>query len=576
MIDPKNERWETLVDRLARGELDRRQFLALAGAAGVLSALGCAACEGTLAVDSAMAASEVQRENRSALRDAYDYIVAGAGSAGCVLAARLAEAGAEVLVLEAGGDDTAAQVSTPALWFTNLNTDRDWQLKALPSPALSGRSAPVATGRVLGGGGSINAMAWVRGLTSDYDGWRASGCPGWGFSDLLPIFKALEDWQGGANEWRGAGGPIPIRTSSTRHPTAQAFVDGSRVMGLDVLEDMNAPMRAGAGFVNTNITSQGTRASSARCFLRPALVRRNLTLQLNAQVTKLTFKGTRCTGVSLVMNGASRAIRARKEVLVTSGAIGSAKLLMLSGLGRAADLHANGIVPLVDLPGVGSNLQDHALILGVVFAYQGKMPPSSPTSNAGEVAAFLRSSHSRRDPDIEIVNGEYPFVTPEVRERYGALPPDAFTLGVSCTQPSGRGSVRLADADWRSPPTIDGPYLKTDHDLEVTLEAIELARQLGNDQGFDAVRAKEIVPGRKVDKQALVDLARNGAISFGHACGTCSMGTSGTVVVDPELRVHGVTGLRVCDSSVIPRIPSAPTNAIAHVIASRAADLVLA
>jgi choline dehydrogenase len=569
MIDPKRETGELLVDRLARGELDRRQFLALTGTAGLLAALNSSV------IESAMAASDVQRENRSSLRNAYDYIVVGAGSAGSVLAGRLAEAGADILVLEAGGDDTVPQVSTPGLWFTNGESDRDWHFKASPSLALLGRSAPVAAGRVLGGGGSINAMSWVRGLASDYDGWRDAGCTGWGFADLLPIFKRIEDWQGGANEWRGAGGPIPVGTSANPHPTARAFVEAARGLRIDILDDMNAPMRAGAGFLNTNITPQGTRASSARCFLRPALARSNLTLQLNAQVAKLTFKGKRCTGVSLVLDGTPRTIGARKEVLLTSGTFGSAKLLMFSGVGPTAELRANGIVPFIDLPGVGQNLQDHALTIGVVFAYHGKMPPILPASNAREVAAFLRSSQGSREPDIEIVTGEYPALTPQLRERYGALPHNAFTIAVACTQPTSRGAVRLADGDWRSLPVIDGPYLKTDHDLQVTLEAIELARQLGSDRGFDAVRDKELAPGGKLKKRALADFARIGATSFGHACGTCSMGTSANAVVDPHLRVHGISGLRVCDSSIIPRIPSGPTNAVSNVIGSKAADLVL-
>jgi choline dehydrogenase len=275
------------------------------------------------------------------------------------------------------------------------------------------------------------------------------------------------------------------------------------------------------------------------------------------------------------MNGTMRTIEARKEVLVASGSIGSPKLLMLSGIGNTAELHANGISPIADLPAVGRNLQDHALIIGVVFAYQGKMPPFSPASNAGEVAAFLCSSHSRRDPDIEIVTGEYPAVTPQLRERYGALPPDAFTLAVACTKPTGRGTIRLTDGDWRSPPAIDGPYLKTDHDLAVTLEAIEMARQLGNDRNFDAIRSKELVPGQKLDKETLMDFARNGAIGFAHVSGTCSMGTGDNAVVDAQLQVRGVTGLRVCDLSVIPNIPSGPTNAVANVIGSKAADMIV-
>ena len=569
MINRDNEMREIALDQLARGALDRRRFLELIASTGLIASLGAAG------LDRALAAGETQRANRAQIRDSYDYVVVGAGTAGCILAAGLAEAGADVLLIEAGGSDDLPQIATPGMWFTNVGGECDWHMHAAPSHYLAGRRAPVSAGRVLGGGGSINAMAWVRGLASDFDGWGAGGCRGWSFKDLLPIFKRIEDWQGGANAWRGAGGPVSIITSSDPHPTARAFIEAARDMGMPVRDDLNAPMRKGAGYLNLNITRQGTRASTARSFLRPALARSNLTLLLDTQVTKLAFAASRCIGATILDAGGSlRSVLATREVLVTSGGIGSAKLLMLSGIGDAADLLPKGVEMVADLKGVGRNLQDHALMLGVILSYQGKIPPISPVSNAGEVAAFVRSSRAGTEPDIEILTAEYPAVTPEIRAKFGAPPADAFTLAASCIRPTSRGTVTLQDKDWRTPPVIDGAYLATEHDLDVSTEAIELARALGRQKGFDEIRVAELVPGRKLDKEALHDFARNAAISFGHSVGSCRMGMGTDAVVDPELRVHGIDGLRVCDSSIMPTIVSGPTNAAAHVIASKALDLI--
>jgi choline dehydrogenase len=571
MINRDNEAREIALDKLARGNLDRRRFLEVAASSGLIASLSAAG------LDQALAASETQQANRARIRDSYDYVVVGAGTAGCILAAGLAEAGVDVLLIEAGGSDDLRQIATPGMWFTNIGGERDWHMHTAPSRYLAGRRAPVSAGRVLGGGGSINAMAWVRGLASDFDGWSAGGCSGWSFEDLLPTFKRIEDWQGEANAWRGTGGPISITTSSDPHPTARAFVEAARNMGIPVRDDLNAPMREGAGYLNLNITKQGTRASTARCFLRPALARSNLTLLLDTQVTKLAFAGSRCTGATILDGrGGLRTFSATREVLVTSGGIGSAKLLMLSGIGNADDLRPQGVKMVADLKGVGQNLQDHALLLGVVLSYKGKMPPISRVSNAGEVAAFVRSSKAGTEPDLEILTAEYPAATPEIRAKFGAPPKDAFSVAASCIRPTSRGTVRLQDSDWRTLPVIDDAYLATEHDLDVAADGIELARELGRQKGFDEILVAELVPGQKLDKDALRDFVRNAAISFGHSAGTCRMGRGTDAVVDPELRVHGIDGLRVCDSSIMPTIVSGPTNAATHVIASKSLDMITA
>jgi len=516
-----------------------------------------------------------QERRQASLQPQYDFIVVGAGAAGSVLAAELSASGAQVLVVESGGPDDAPTIANPSIWFYNVGGPLDYHLPVTPLPQLNNRNFNMALGHVLGGGTSINAMVWMRGMQRDYDGWAQNGAKGWAFADVLPVFKKQEDWEGGANEWRGSGGPIHIRRPKDPHPTAPAFIEAARQMGMPILDDVNGPMRPGAGYINMNIAADGTRVSAVRAFLRPALSRSNLTLLLNTNVVKLNFTGTRCVGVKLVTNGAVQDVAAGKEVILTAGTINSPKLLMLSGVGEAKALRSLRIDVVESLPGVGKNLQDHVLVSGVVFRYKGKMPDRPADSNAVEAEAYL-SSGTSGDTDISLVLHQLPAVTPEVASRFGTPPADAFTIAPALVQPTSTGSVRLASDNFQDAAVIDGNYLGTDHDVAAVVRAIEAAREIGKQRAFDSVRESELIPGPKAGAEEIRELARLASASFGHAVGTCKMGVDMLAVVDPELRVHGIVGLRVADASVMPHIITGPgTNASTHMIAGRAAELIL-
>jgi choline dehydrogenase len=520
-------------------------------------------------------ANEIRSPSHAQPKGSYDYIVVGGGAAGSVVAGELSKNGADVLLVESGGVDAAPTIGNPSIWFYNVGGPLDWSRPIAPVPQLGNRKLNMALGHVLGGGSSINALVWSRGMDRDYDSWERNGAAGWSFKDVLPTFKAQEDWEGGANEWRGAGGPIHVRRPGTPHPTAPAFLEAARQMGFALLDDVNGPMRAGAGYINMNIAADGSRVSASRAFLRPNLGRENLTLLLDTNATKVIFEGDRAVGVQMATRDTVRVVHATREVILAAGTIHTAQLLMLSGVGNAEELRKLGIAPVANLRGVGQNLQDHVLVSGVVFTYKSKMPDRPADSNAVEAEVFLPSGLSSHPADLCLVLEQLPIATPEASARFGPPPQEGFTIAPALVQPTSRGQVRLASADWREAPIIEGNHLGTDHDLNAIVRAIEAARELGRQSGFDAVREAEAVPGPKAaSKQDVVDLARTAAGSFGHAVGTARMGADADAVVDSKLRVHNVRGLRVADASVMPSITSGATNAPSIMIGGRAAMLV--
>ena len=559
---------QALLDLVATGQLGRRRFLILASAAGLT------ACYSAPAAEHAVAAGENQARNQAGSKSSYDYIVVGAGAAGSVVAGELSKTGADVLVVESGGVDDAPTISNPSIWFRNVGGPLDWHLPIAPAPQLNNRKFNMALGHVLGGGSSINALVWSRGMDLDYDTWERNGAAGWGFKDVLPTFKSQEDWEGGANQWRGVGGPVHVRNVRNPHPTSPALIEAARQMGVPVVDDMNGPMRPGAGYNNMNIAADGSRVSAARAFLRPNLGRPNITLLLNANVTKVVFEGDRAVGVAIAEGDSVRTVRAAREVILCAGTIHTAQLLLLSGIGNADELKKLGIATIANLRGVGQNLQDHVLLHGVVYEYKGKMPDRPVDSNATDAKVILASGLSSHPGDIQLVLEQLATATPDAAARFSGPPKEGFTIAPALVQPSSRGQVRLASTDWRDAPLIEGNYLGTDHDLAAIIRAIEAARELGRQKAFDDIREAEVVPGPSAaTRQDLIDLARTAAASFGHAVGTAKIGTDVDAVVDSSLRVHGVRGLRVADASVMPSIVAAPTHAASVMIGGRAATM---
>jgi choline dehydrogenase len=520
----------------------------------------------------------------------YDYIVVGAGSAGCVLAARLTEdPNVRVLLLEAGPPDARREIHIPAAFSKLFLSEVDWQYYTQPEPQLDGREVYWPRGKTLGGCSSINAMIYMRGNPLDYDEWERLGNEGWSWESVLPYFKKSERNARGPSELHGADGPLDVADLRYVNPMTEAFVDAARQSGLEPNQDFNGPSQDGVGLVQVT-QRNGSRWSVADAYLKPARRRPNLTVITRALATRILFEDHRATGVEFrAEKGGLSQERTGREVIVSAGAVNSPQLLMLSGVGPGAHLAQLGIRVVADLGGVGANLQDH-LISGL--QYESKLPVSliaadssrellryllrrrgMLTSSVQEATGFVRTRKELAAPDLQLAFGPVLYTgDPKL-----VIPGHGFSLGVILLRPKSVGEVRLRSAEPADAPAIRANYVSDSggEDMRTLVSGLKLLRRIAESEPFDRFRGQELLPGPAVQDDAGWEAhVRTLAATLYHPVGTCKMGSDRMAVVDDELRVHGLRGLRVVDASIMPLIVRGNTNAPTIMIAEKAADLI--
>jgi choline dehydrogenase len=532
----------------------------------------------------------------------YDYIIVGAGTAGCVLANRLTAGGTHrVLLLEAGGSDRSPWIEVPIGYGRTFNDPRyNWMYEAQADPGLNNRRAHWPRGKVLGGSSSINAMVYVRGQPGDFDDWRAAGNPGWSWSEVLPYFKKLEDHAFGASEYHGAGGPIHVSDPSADvHPLCTKFLEACAHLGIARTPDFNGAHTEGAGLWQVTI-KDGRRVSSSTAYLRPALPRGNLTLQTRAQAMRVSFDGARATGVEYLREGVRQSAKARREVILCAGAINSPQLLELSGIGDAELLRGFGISVVAQLPAVGRGLQDHVCVSYIyrsrirtlnnqLAPWYGKvraalryaLKRSGPLAmSVNQAGAFLRSRPELERPNLHIYFNPASYTTTTIGSRRRLMNPDSypgFLMSFNTCRPTSRGTIHLRSPDPLVAPAIVPNSLSTAADVQDVFDGARVLRSIAAAPPLAAVTKSEREPGKEVqsDDAVLADFRARAGTVF-HASGTCAMGPDATkAVVDVRLRVHGVMGLRVVDASVFPNVTSGNTNTPTLMVAEKAADLIL-
>jgi choline dehydrogenase len=516
-----------------------------------------------------------QQKLAAELKSHYDFIVCGSGSSGSVVARRLAEnPEVSVLLLEAGGSDDVPSVREAGQWPLNLGSERDWGFTDHPNPHLNGRSIPLSMGKVLGGGSSINVMAWARGHKNDWDFFaREADDPAWSYESVLNIYRRIEDWHGAPDpSYRGAGGPVFVQPAPDPSPIAPAMVEGARSAGIPTFESHNGRMMesgGGASILDVRIRN-GKRLSAFRSYTFPCMDRPNLTVLTAALVTRVTLEGKRATGVEIAYDGKSVRIGAGSEVLLSLGAIHTPKVLMQSGIGDGSELQRLGIHAVQHLPGVGQNFQDHFGI-GCIWEYQ---QPLAPRNNAGEATFFWKSNPALDTPDLQTCQIEVPLCSPETAARFNP-PAASWTLYGAVVRPKSRGRIRLTGPNPYDPVQIEANMLSHPDDMKAAVICVELCREIGNSAPLRPYTRREVMPGNLKGAE-LEHFIRDEAGTYHHQTCTAKMGRDSLSVVDAHLKVYGIDNLRIADGSIMPRVMTGNTMAACIIIGERAGQMLRA
>ncbi len=579
----KRMRIDGLGDNLVRGEIvnraeaalmhgliDRRGFMPIVLGAGVAAVAAGAMADKAIAI-------QLNQANRLAnLSDRYDYIVCGAGSAGCVVARRLAEnPDVSVLLVEAGGAYDGETVTDPLLWQTNIRSPRAWDFKALPGDGVNDRALILPMGKMLGGGSSINAMAYARGHKNDYDYWaREAGDDAWNYANVLKIFKRIEDWQGPDDPaYRGKGGLFYVQAAPDPNPIAPAMVKSAAAVGIPTFADLNARLMeapGGCAIVNVAI-KDGRRHSVFLNYLQPILDRPNITVLTNAMVQKLALDRTTATGIVVRIGDGTRTIAANREVVLSCGAINTPRILMLSGIGDEAVLGSAGVPVVHKLPGVGKNFRDHVLLAGCVWEYKTPLPPRNCI---GECTLFWKSDAALDTPDLQPFQNEVPYASEVVARQFG-MPEAGWSILPGLVRPESHGTVTIRSADPTIAPIIDAGCLSDPQDVKALMRGVELCREIGNGAEMQPFIKREVMPGPLTGK-ALETFVRNAATTFFHQSCTCRMGRDEGAVVDSNLRVRGIDRLRIADGSIMPRVTTGNTMMPCVIIGERMGEILTA